>query len=197
MQNMGTNAPVSSEGFLLLDSSLRPIFVNRVATEILSYPQKPEAHKNLDALLANKIHATLFSVRGSQAPALVSEFLSGRRRYQCRAFRVDGPGNGKAQGSVAVLLERYLAGTFSLGLVSEKFHLTTREQEVLRHLLVGRTTKEIATGMEISPHTVKAFLRMIMVKMGVSTRSAIVGKAFTAKIERDGNGPFRPPSAVD
>jgi DNA-binding CsgD family transcriptional regulator len=34
--------------------------------------------------------------------------------------------------------------------------------------------------MAISPNTVKAFLRMIMVKMGVSTRSAIVGKAFTA-----------------
>jgi DNA-binding CsgD family transcriptional regulator len=181
MQNIGTNAPVSSEGFLLLDSSLRLIFVNRAATEILSYPEKPEAHKSLDAFLSSKILTTLFSVQGSRAPSLVSEFLSGRRRYQCRAYRVDGPGNGKAQASVAVLLERFSAGSFSLGLVSEKFHLTCREQEVLRHLLVGRTTKEIAVGMEISPHTVKAFLRMIMVKMGVSTRSAIVGKAYTAR----------------
>jgi DNA-binding CsgD family transcriptional regulator len=181
MQNIDTNASASAHGFLLLDSSLRPIFVNRVATEILSYPQKPEAHKNLDAFLASKIPATLFTVQGSPGPALVSEFLSGRRRYRCRAYRMDGPGNGKPQHSVAVVLERFSAGPFSLGLVSEKFHLTSREQEVLRHLLVGRTTKEIATGMEISPHTVKAFLRMIMVKMGVSTRSAIVGKAFTAK----------------
>lgn len=181
MQNIGIHAPVSSEGFLLLDSSLRPIFVNRLATEILSYPQKPEAHKSLDAFLASKILTTLFSVQGSQVPALVSKFLSGRRRYKCRAYRVDVPGNGKAQASVAVLLERFSTGSFSLGLVSEKFHLTSREQEVLRHLLVGRTTKEIATGMEISPHTVKAFLRMIMVKMGVSNRSAIVGKAFTAR----------------
>ena len=181
MQNIGIHAPVSSEGFLLLDSSLRPIFVNRVATEILSYPQQPETGKNLDAFLSSKILTTLFSAQGSRDPSLVSEFLSGRRRYQCRAYRVDGPGNGKSQGSVAVLLERSSAGSFSLGLVSQKFHLTSREQEVLRHLLVGRTTKEIATGMEISPHTVKAFLRMIMVKMGVSNRSAIVGKAFTAR----------------
>ena len=181
MQNIGTNASAATDGFLLLDSSLRPIFVNRAATEILSYPQKPEDHKNLDAFLASKIPATLFSVKGSQAPTLVSVFQSGRRRYQCRAYRMDGPGNGKPQGSVAVVLERFPAGPFSLGVVSEMFHLTTREQEVLRHLLVGQTTKEIATGMEISPHTVKAFLRMIMVKMGVSTRSAIVGKAFTAR----------------
>lgn len=166
---------------MLLDSSLQPIFVNRVAAEILSYPQQPEAHKNLSAFLAKKILSTLFSVQPSSAPVLVTEFLSGKRRYQCRAYRVDGVGYGGTHGSVAVLLERFSAAAFSIGQISERFRLTTREQEVLRHLLVGRTTKEIATGMEISPHTVKAFLRMIMVKMGVSTRSAIVGKAFTTK----------------
>jgi DNA-binding CsgD family transcriptional regulator len=183
MQNIATNAPETMEGFLLLDSSLQPIFVNRIAAEILSYPQKPESYKNLDAFLAKKIHSTLFSVKTASAPALITEFLSGKRRYQCRAYRVNevGHGDGGAQGSVAVLLERFSAAALSIGQVSERFRLTTREQEVLRHLLVGLTTKEIATGMEISPHTVKAFLRMIMVKMGVSTRSAIVGKAFTTK----------------
>ena len=185
MQKNGFNAPVTSEGFLLLDSYLHPIFVNRAAAEILCYPQKPEAHKNLNAFLASKIHLTLFSVQTSDAPALVTEFVSGKRRYHCRAYRVDavgdgnGSGNGGGHGSVAVLLKRFSAASFFIGEVSERFHLTTREQEVLQHLLVGQTTKEIATGMEISPHTVKAFLRMIMVKMGVSTRSAIVGKAFT------------------
>jgi DNA-binding CsgD family transcriptional regulator len=181
MQNIGESAAASTEGFLLLDSSMHPIYANRVAMEILSYPQKPQMQKNPDAFLAAKILATLFSVKGSKEPRLVNEFCSGRRRYQCRAFRVDATGNGKSHGSVAVLLERLSPGSFCLGLVCEKFHLTSREQEVLRHLLVGRTTKEIASGMEISPHTVKAFLRMIMVKMGVSTRSAIVGKALTEK----------------
>jgi len=181
MQNAGINSSATTDGFILLDASMKPIYVNRVAMEILCYPQRPEAQKRLDAFLSAKIAMTLFSTRASQTPALVGEFLSGRRRYQCRAYRLDGNGNGKTQGSVAVLLERVQAGGFSLGLVSEKFRLTSREQEVLRHLLLGRTTKEIATGMEISPHTVKAFLRMIMVKMGVSTRSAILGKAFTAR----------------
>lgn len=182
MQNMDIiTAPTTSEGFLLLDASLRPIFFNRVAAEILSYPQKPEAHKNLGTFLTGKIHSTLFSNHASETPALVNEFLSGRRRYQCRAYRVGTSGNGGGQAAVAVLLERFSETSLSIGQVSVKFHLTTREQEVLRHLLVGRTTKEIASGMEISPHTVKAFLRMIMVKMGVSTRSAVVGKALTAR----------------
>jgi DNA-binding CsgD family transcriptional regulator len=179
MESISTNISMasSSEGFLLLDSSLRPIFLNRVAAEILSYPQKPEAHKNLDAFLASKIHTTLFSVQDRRAPALVSEFLSGRRRYQCRVYRVADPDDRKGHGSVAVLLERFSANSLSIGLDSQKFHLTGREKEVLRHLLVGRTTKEIATVMEISPHTVKAFLRLIMVKMGVSTRTGILGRA--------------------
>jgi len=185
MQNNSISAPVSSEGFLLLDSCLHPVFVNRAAAEILSYPQKPEARKNLNAFLASKIHLRLFSMQTSGEPTLVTEFVSGKRRYHCRAYRVDAPGdgsgagNGGGHGSVAVLLERFATVSLFFGKVSERFHLTTREQEVLQHLLVGQTTKEIATGMEISPHTVKAFLRMIMVKMGVSTRSAIVGKAFT------------------
>jgi len=34
--------------------------------------------------------------------------------------------------------------------------------------------------MSISTNTVKAFLRLIMIKMGVSTRSGILGKAITS-----------------
>jgi hypothetical protein len=43
-------------------------------------------------------------------------------------------------------------------------------------LLQGLTSKEIANRMNISVNTVKAFLRLIMVKMNVSTRSGIAGK---------------------
>jgi DNA-binding CsgD family transcriptional regulator len=43
-------------------------------------------------------------------------------------------------------------------------------------LLEGFTSKEIAERMKISPNTVKAFIRLVMVKMGVSTRSGIIGK---------------------
>jgi hypothetical protein len=45
----------------------------------------------------------------------------------------------------------------------------------------GLTTKEIAARIRISPNTVKSFLRSIMLKMGVTTRSGIVGKAIATK----------------
>jgi len=58
---------------------------------------------------------------------------------------------------------------------------TRREQEVLEYLLQGLTSKAIANRMNISPNTVKAFLRMIMIKTGVSSRAAMVGKIIMAQ----------------
>jgi len=40
--------------------------------------------------------------------------------------------------------------------------------------------------MSISPNTVKAFLRLIMVKMGVTSRSGVVGKILAHAV---GGGP--------
>jgi DNA-binding CsgD family transcriptional regulator len=176
---VATSAP--TEGFLLLDPSMNPIFVNPAAAQILLYPQKPEAQKNLDSYLASRIRSMLFSERPSNGSALVSKFQSGRRTYLCRSFRVTGMANGDSQAALAVVLERASAKSASLAQLVERFHLTAREQEVAQFLSQGLTSKEIGMRMQISPNTVKAFLRLIMVKMGVSTRSAIVGKALNTE----------------
>jgi DNA-binding CsgD family transcriptional regulator len=181
MQREKVKRGVTSEGFLLLNSSMNPILVNSMAAEILSYPQKPETQRNLDDFLASKIRSTLFSAQSARVPTLVAQLQSGRRLYQCRAYRVNALANGDSQASVAVLLERGSKESSSLAEVSETFHLTAREQEVVQHLYEGLTTKEIAMRLEISPHTVKAFLRLIMVKMEVSTRSGIVGRALIGR----------------
>ena len=178
---MGTSVP--SEGFLLLDSSRNLLFVNPVATQILVYPERPEAQKNLSSYLAGKIHSTLFSQQSPAGSVLVPRFQSGRRTYWCRSFEVNSASNGHSHVSLAVLFGRAPAAkSASLAQLSERFHLTTREQEVARFLLEGLTSKEIGMRMQISPNTVKAFLRLIMVKMNVSTRSGIVGKAFSMEL---------------
>jgi DNA-binding CsgD family transcriptional regulator len=181
MKLSANKVTANSEGFLLLNSSLNPIFFNRAAAEILSYPQKVEAHKNLDDFLASRVRTNLVSGESSRVLNVVSDFQSGRRLYQCRTYRVNALAQGDARCTLAIILERSSNGSIAIEQISEKFRLSTREREVLPHLLNGLTTKEIASGMDISPNTVKVFLRMIMVKMGVSTRSGIVGKAFIGK----------------
>jgi DNA-binding CsgD family transcriptional regulator len=174
--------PASSEGFLLFDPSMNPIFINHAAAEILLYPLKAKTQRRLDGTLASKIRDKLLSRQFSALPMLVPKFQSGKRLYQCRTFQVNAVAEGDSPSSVAVLLERGSAGSISLAQVSEKFNLTAREQKVLQCLSEGGlTTKEIGARMGISPNTVKAFLSTIMLKMGVSTRSGILGRAIATR----------------
>ena len=168
----------SSSGFLLLNSSRKPIFINPVASQILLYPQTIETNKNLCESLANKVESALFSQQHFCVPSMITRFQSGKRSYLCRSFWVGKVNHAKSEPLLAVIFERSPERFVALSQLSERFHLTGREQEVSQYLLQGMTSKEIAMRMAISPNTVKAFLRLIMVKMGVSTRSGIVAKAY-------------------
>jgi DNA-binding NarL/FixJ family response regulator len=49
--------------------------------------------------------------------------------------------------------------------------LSTKEQEVLQLLTHGRTNKEIASALSLSPETVKVTLKHIFRKLGVENRT--------------------------
>jgi DNA-binding CsgD family transcriptional regulator len=74
------------------------------------------------------------------------------------------------------MLERKCNEPGMIAEISARFGLTMRECETVQFLLEGFTSKEIASRMKISPNTVKAFIRLVMVKTGVSTRSGIIGR---------------------
>ncbi|MGB8061743.1 MAG: helix-turn-helix transcriptional regulator [Candidatus Sulfotelmatobacter sp.] len=165
----------SQPGFLLLDKSLGPVASNQEAIKILSYPNLPERIKRMDQFLADRIRVGLVSRQSSNGLDFVKEFKSGKRRYFCRSFRLET--NSKTTPVLAaLLLERGCSGIIAVTQIGEEFALTGRERETVQLLVQGLTSKEIATRMKISPNTVKAFLRIVMVKMGVSTRSGILGK---------------------
>jgi DNA-binding CsgD family transcriptional regulator len=69
--------------------------------------------------------------------------------------------------------------------ITAKYNLTARERETTGYLLHGLTSKEIAQQMNISPNTVKAFMRLVMTKMGVTTRAGIVGRLAGIDLEPD------------
>jgi len=166
----------SNNGFLLLDAGLNLIASNGPALQILCFPSEAERIKQPKVFLSDRVRTTLIDHRSQDAPAFVREFKSGKRRYICKSFPVDCNGKSTVQPAFAVLLERDAAAGSGLSEISEQFDLTDRERETVEYLLQGLTSKEIATRMNISPNTVKAFLRLVMVKMKVSTRSGIAGK---------------------
>ncbi len=176
--------PTPGVGLLVMNSSLFPMSFNPEAVQILSYPTHqniPRDGRRVDVFLAGRIRSALVSHEASGEFAFVNEFSSGRRRYHCRAFFLDYHSKGPSHPSLALLLERGPSGLVQVSQVSEQFNLTCREREALGFLFQGLTSKEIANRMKISPNTVKAFLRLIMIKMGVSTRCAVVGKMMAAR----------------
>ncbi len=166
----------SAAGFLLMDSALNLISSNVEATQILSYPNKLANLRHQERYVAGKIRSTLMSQEPLGESPFVAEFRSGRRRYFCRAFLVDSQAKDPANRSIAILLERGPSGFVPFSEVPQQFNLTQREREALEHLLQGLSGKEIANRMNISSNTVKAFLRLIMTKMGVSSRTAVMRK---------------------
>jgi DNA-binding CsgD family transcriptional regulator len=129
----------------------------------------------LSGWLAKKIHSCLVDRKSSARPSFVNEFRSAKRTYLCRAFPLNTGTNGSAVPAIALMLERKSNGG-TVAEISQRFGLTAREQETMRLLAEGFCSKEIAVRMNISPNTVKAFVHLVMVKMGVSTRSGIIGK---------------------
>jgi DNA-binding CsgD family transcriptional regulator len=167
-------------GFLLLDTGLNLIAANDPALQILSFPGQTARIEHPKVFLADQVRATLRDYQHHDGSAFVKEFRSGKRRYLCNSFRLDYGDSSKPV--FAVLLERNAAGNV-FAEVSQRFDLTQRERETVGFLLQGFTSKEIATRMNISPNTVKAFLRLVMVKMKVSTRSGIAGKIAGSRLD--------------
>lgn len=84
-------------------------------------------------------------------------------------------GNGRTE-SVLARIERVLDGRLSRGETAPPrdggeadallARLTDRERDVFAHLVVGRSNKEIALALEISPRTVEVHRSRVMEKMG-------------------------------
>ena len=67
----------------------------------------------------------------------------------------------------------------------EKFQLTSRETDILQHLLKGWTNKEIATALRMSEQTVKEHIKHLLAKTGITTRTGIVMKAVLCGLQHE------------
>ncbi len=166
---------IGTTGVLLFDSALGPMYVNDEAIRILAYPGHQKDGPSLKEFLARMIRSLDLKPRGVLEKYSIIGFMSGRRHYTGRLFCVSPCARNPQQPMVALLIERTPASANFVEMAQE-FNLTQRECEAVQHLALGLTSKEIAARMGISPNTVKAFLRLVMIKTGVTTRSGIIGK---------------------
>lgn len=70
----------------------------------------------------------------------------------------------------------------AIRLVRAECRVTDRETEILRWIRDGKTNRDIATILGLSPFTVKNHVKKITKKMGVANRSHAVARAFSMGI---------------
>jgi DNA-binding NarL/FixJ family response regulator len=68
--------------------------------------------------------------------------------------------------------------------VAAQYGLTKREQQAFSGICGGLSNKELAARMNISLSTVKAFIHIIMLKMGVTKRAEIAARIQRASAAR-------------
>jgi DNA-binding CsgD family transcriptional regulator len=148
-------------GFIMLDSNNYPIAYNTEALRILGLPQ-PSADAAPSKALFIQIRNTLIDARTTN---YLEQFISGEEVYRCRAFHLS---TGSAEVMSCLLLERKSPPLADLSTLLEQYELTGREKQAVELLVEGLTSKEIANRMNISPNTIKRFLRLVMARMNIS-----------------------------
>lgn len=83
---------------------------------------------------------------------------------------ITGP-DGKAQG-ISVVIGPARPGTV-LPILTAAYGLTGREQDVIRGVFAGHSTKEISARLHISTYTVQDHLKSIFAKVGVTSRGEL------------------------
>ena len=171
----------ATDGLILVGPSLEVLYANPEAVDVFAYPQNSRGIPSFSAYLERKIQAVLLREPSSPEAGFVHTVKSGRRSYRCRAFSLRSEANGSSDSPArAILIERGGKLSLDTSRLVEQFRLTQRESETVDHLIHGLTSKEIAVRMKISPNTVKAFVRLVMVKTGTSTRPGVIGKILEA-----------------
>ena len=109
-------------------------------------------------------------------------------------FRGSGPDFSERDRALLVLLRPHLHQAY---LDAEQHRhpvprLTPRQNELLRLLAAGHTNTQIARQLGISEGTVRTHLENIYQKLGVSSRTAAVTRAFTDRMVQDPPPAARP-----
>lgn len=180
-------SPLAGPGVLLLTFSRTPIYVTAQAYRLLEEINgQGTSHHHEDLVLpidvlelCATLEARLLQPRQDNEP----NQLAVERSIQChsstimlRAFGL--PPQDKLHGSqILILLERVDAPSSPVARRdSADYLLTERQLSVVNGITRGLTNKQLAGELGISIHTVKEYLRQVMMKLNASSRTAIVSR---------------------
>ena len=165
---------VPDVGLVLMDMTLKPIASDRGAFAILNGMNGPSLRAGPASFLPKEVLDLIGEHTPNDLSSTKMTFHVGSSDYTIRAYRMEAEAG--CPPMIALHIEKVSSTMDAVSAVAAKYHLTDREQETLRGIALGLSSKELASKMKISPNTVKVFLRLIMIKMGVTNRGAIIAQ---------------------
>jgi DNA-binding CsgD family transcriptional regulator len=164
-------------GLLFFDLAQRQIHANETAARMLGSGADHGWLRDEVQVFVDFLYRLVRSRRdqlGSTAEDVYArEICTSEQRYLLRGSLV--PLN-KGQGFVLVALEPVGTPADPDGQLRTRFGLTGKEIQVARLMAEGKTNKEIAKTLYISPHTARHHTERILRKVGAHSRTEAVGK---------------------
>lgn len=115
-------------------------------------------------------------------------FQSYRRRYAVRGILLNKAPSDKSRSSAhkkdknyLFILERISLEEPTVTILFRQKNLSRREQQIARYLLQGYGNKDIASNLGLSQNTIKGYMKLLMRKLGVNSRSGIIALLLAKK----------------
>ena len=170
------SATAALEGIVVADLRFTVIAIDRQAEAILNDLAGQAVSVDGPLSLPAEILSLLGAHPVNDLDTMNVHLNAGPRDYSCRVSVTKPRRDSAAEPMLVLHLKREVSVIDTVHRVGQEYHLTDREQEALIGVSMGLTSKQLGVRMNVSPNTVKAFLRLIMLKMGATTRSGVVGK---------------------
>jgi DNA-binding CsgD family transcriptional regulator len=181
-------------GMVLMDLSFRALAVDSGAVSIFAalrdQKRKGSPPAERQAAITEDIRELMLGTQTDSTGSSVVHLSMGDFAYTGRTYCLE-PHNGFNQSLMVLYLKRIVSAQDCLGQAGFEYRLTERERETLHGMVMGLTNKELAQRMEISTSTAKAFVRMVMAKMGVTKRAAVVAKVLERLTLKNMNGTMK------
>ena len=179
-------APLSSPGVLILSMTREPLYITPIAHKLLAELDGATEGSWADTVLPLAIQYVCNQLQhdGKQDPGgtdwdkmhvhLLARTASGP--ILVRGYGIlEHP--GAQTGRFLILLETVPTESSVPDTHGETdCRFTVRQRAIVNGLVLGLTNREIAESMMISVHTVKEYVRQLMMKLHTSSRTGIVGR---------------------
>jgi DNA-binding CsgD family transcriptional regulator/PAS domain-containing protein len=172
----------SRDGIAVHTLDGRLLYANGAFSQIL---RDDPAHARLDAALAAGVRALSALARsgGAAEPRRFAganrELLTPTARYRIRLSLI-GEGLFTDRPTVLAALERLNPEPPSPRVLRERWGLTPQEARVALLLASGRSNREIAAAMELSPATVRHYTEAVFFKLGTHARAEVAARVLTS-----------------